>query len=245
MKRNLLVPVVFLLLIGAACKPQSGSAAADINKSNTIVTDSSDGKAKGELLDVARKFNQARFVTAKLDWVKTVSGKDLAYSQQIEFAAPSKSHTKWFMKVGEPDETEYIGIGKTSYAKTCWKCPDGGKWTKYSESGEVVDPRGPFAESSLRRLADVKFEGDEVVDGNKTNVYTYKNQVFIPIVDGVNAMTASSCKIWIRQDKQTPVKLHADFNDSPVKYLDIVFDVEKPVEIQEPKVEMSGSEKTP
>lgn len=63
----------------------------------------------------------------------------------------------------------------------------------------------------------------------------------MPILDAVNYATLSSCKIWVRQDNGVPLKLHADFGDSSVKSLDIVFDVDKPVKIEDPAVSMSNN----
>lgn len=233
MKEYILVSMFFVLLAVPACKSPD-SAGVDNSKPKETAADTSDPNAKAEFLKTARKFTELPFVTAKVDRVMTYDGKDVTYSRQIEFAAPNRTRIKPLDDNG--DQLEYIAMGKTVYVGTCSRCPGGIKWDKLSEDGGPVDVMAPFRAESLRRLSDVKFDGEETIDGKKTSVYSYQNQVFMGLIDKVDFMTVSSCKVWVRQDKGVPVKLHADFSNSPVKSLDIVFDVEKSVKIEAPVV---------
>ncbi len=235
MKKYFVLSLVLLVLAAPACKPPS-SANGDTSQSKETAPDTSDPNAKAAFLKAARKFIELPSVTARADWVRTYGGKELTNSQQLDYIAPNRFRTKWLVKLGEPDQLEYIGIAKTVYAKTCWLCPGGAKWVKFSEGVELNSLRDPFTEKCLRRLSDVKYEGEDTIDGRKTSVYSYKNQVFMPLLDEGDYMTRSSCKIWIRQDKEVPLKLHAEFSDSSVKSLDIVFDVETSVKIEAPAV---------
>lgn len=166
MKKYFVVSFFLLLLAAPACKPPS-STGGDIDKSKETSPDLSDPNAKAGFLKAARKFTELPFVTANVDWVRTYDGKELTNSQQIEYAAPNRFRTKWLVKLGEPDQLEYIGIGKTVYAKTCWLCPGGAKWEKFSEDGGMASLQDPFTEKCLRRLSDVKYEGEETIDGKK------------------------------------------------------------------------------
>jgi hypothetical protein len=118
---------------------------------------------------------------------------------------------------------ELIYIGKEGYMKV------GDKWTKMPSTGQnIPNLRDSFTEEGLKTLTDVKYEGDDSVNGRSASLYSYKN------VTPVGAHPFTS-KIWISNDTGVPMKIHVEYPNNPaLKYMDVVYDTEAKVTIEPP-----------
>lgn len=140
---------------------------------------------------------------------------------QVEYSAPDRFHIKYLGGTGAGMEIIYIG--KDGYMKT------GDKWTKMPGTGQNVPSlRDSFTEEGLKTLSDVKFEGEDKVDGKSASVYSYKN------VTPVGSYPFTS-KIWISNDTGVPMKIHVEYeNNQALKYMDVTYDTEAKVTIEPP-----------
>ena len=117
---------------------------------------------------------------------------------------------------------EIIYIGTDSYMKT------GDKWLKMPGSGaSIPNLRDSFTEAGLKTLADIKFEGEDTVDGKPAMAYSYKN------VTPVGAYPFTS-KIWISQQSGLPLKIYVEYSNGMLKNMTVNYDTESPVSIEAP-----------
>jgi hypothetical protein len=115
-----------------------------------------------------------------------------------------------------------IWIGKESYMKM------GGKWSKMPNSNTTIPTlRDSFTEEGLKTLSDVKFEGDDSVDGKPALLYSYKN------VTPVGNYPFSS-KIWVGKETGLPIKIFVEYTNGMLKNMTVNYDTESPVTIEPP-----------
>jgi hypothetical protein len=223
MKNNKLIPFVVLLLVLIACKLPSLSGNGATNGSTTggTTTGGTQGTATGgsdpkaDVTEASRKFIQLDSFTANMN-----GEGQTAINSKVEYQAPDRFRIKYLGGTGAG--MEMVVIGKDMYMKT------GDKWTKMPGSGNIPNLRDSFTEEGLKSLNDVKYEGDETVDGKQTSVYSYKN------VTPVGSYPFS-CKIWVRHDKGIPMKIFVEYsNNQALKNMTVNYDVDTPVQIDPP-----------
>ena len=151
---------------------------------------SSGGDPKSELIAASRKFMDLKSFSAKMEGVGQTEIKS-----QVDFIAPDRFHVSYLGGTGAGMELIYIG--GDSYMKT------GGKWSKMpGDAKSIPNLRDSFTEEGLKSLTDVKFEGDDTVDGKAALVYSYKNVT--PI--GNYPFTS---KMWVGKSTGVPIKIYA------------------------------------
>ena len=117
---------------------------------------------------------------------------------------------------------EIIYIGKDGYMKS------GDKWTKMPGGGNIPTLRDSFTEEGLKSLSDVKYEGNESVNGIATSIYTYKNVT--PVGD-----FPFTSKMWVRNDTGVPLKIFVEYtNNQALKNMTINYDTEGKFTIEPP-----------
>ena len=175
---------------------------------------SSDPKA--DVIAASRKFIALKAFSAKMEGVGQTELKS-----QVDYAAPDRFHVKYLAGTGAG--MEMIMIGDQSYMKT------GSTWSKMPGTGASSVPtlRDSFNEEGLKTLTDVKFEGNETVDGKPALVYSYKN------VTPVGAFPFTS-KIWIGKDTGLPIKIFVEYTNGALKHMTVNYDTESPVSIEAP-----------
>src|SRR4030095_9432071 len=88
--------------------------------------------------------------------------------------------------------------------------------------------RLPFTEEGLKSLSDVKFEGEESVNGVPALVYSYKQ---VTVVGNFPKKQT----IWVSKSTGLPVKSYVEYSGSgQIKTLTTTFDTESPVTIDLP-----------
>ena len=176
---------------------------------------SSGGDPKAELIAACRKFMDLKSFSAKMEGVGQTE-----FKSQIDFIAPDRFHISFL--VGTGAGMELIYIGGDSYMKT------GGKWTKMSHDAKSIpNLRDSFTEEGLKSLTDVKFEGDDTVDGKPALVYSYGNVT--PVDD-----YPYTSKMWVGKSTGVPIKIYAEYTNGMLKHMTVNYDTESPVTIEPP-----------
>lgn len=198
---------------GPASDPNSETAS---NNSSTKSPASASADPKQDVIEAARKFIALPSFSAKMEG----TGEN-ELRMQVDYAAPDRFHITYLGGTGAG--MEIIIIGKQTYMKA------GGRWNKSPVNmGETLPTlRDSFTEEGLKSLSDVKFAGDETVDGIAALVYTYKNAT----PKGDYPFTS---KIWIRKDTGLPMKIEVDYENETLKQMKVVYDTETPVSIEPP-----------
>ena len=208
MKR--LAPVIFILLLAVlGCKLPSSLTGG----SGGTATGGSDPKA--DVVAASKKFIDLPYFTAKMEGVGQTEIKS-----QVAYAAPDRYHVKYLGGTGAG--MEMIWIGKDSYMNA------NGKWSKMPAANSSVPTlRDSFTEEGLKTLTDVKFEGEDTVDGKPALAYSYKN------VTPVGNYPFTS-KIWIGQDTGVPMKIYVEYTNGTLKNMTVNYDTETKVTIEPP-----------
>ena len=208
--KKLTLVILLLAAAGLGCKfiqnqaPGGGGGGA-----------SSDPKA--DVTEASRKFIALKSFSAKMEGTGQTEMKS-----QVDYAEPDRFHVKYLAGTGAG--MELIMIGNQTYMK------NGGSWSKMPRnngSSSVPSLRDSFTEEGLKTLSDVKFEGNETVDGKAALIYSYKN------VTPVGNYPFSS-KIWIGRDSGVPIKIVVDYPSGPLKQMTVNYDTETPVTIELP-----------
>lgn len=211
MKRlNLALIVLFFVVAG--CK-LPGALSGGGSGAKGTETGGSDPKA--DVVSASKKFVDLPFFTAKMEGTGQTEIKS-----QVEYAAPDKYHIKYLGGTGAGMEIIYIG--KDSYMKT------GDKWSKMPGGGTSIPTlRDSFTEAGLKTLTDVKFDGEDTIDGKPAMAYSYKN------VTPVGAYPFTS-KIWLDQKTGLPLRIYVEYSNGQLKNMTVNYDTESPVSIDAP-----------
>jgi hypothetical protein len=140
---------------------------------------------------------------------------------QVDYVAPDRYHIMYLGGTGAG--MEMIMIGNQSFMKT------GGKWSKMpgNSNGSIPTLRDSFTDEGLKTLSDVKFDGEDTVDGKPAYAYSYKN------VTPVGNYPFSS-KIFIGRETGLPMKIVVDYSNGVLKQMTVNYDTESPVKIEAP-----------
>jgi hypothetical protein len=96
-----------------------------------------------------------------------------------------------------------------------------------SANARIPTLRDSFTEEGLKTLSDVKFDGDDTIDGKPALVYSYKN------VTPVGNYPFTS-KIWVGKDSGLPMKIFVEYSNGMLKEMTVNYDTESPVTIEAP-----------
>jgi hypothetical protein len=218
MKRLSLV-LLLMVLMAVGCKLPG--ALKDLAPGGSGGT-TSNGTATGgldpreDVVQASKKFIALPAFSAKMEGVGQTEIKS-----QVDYVAPDRYRIKYLAGTGAG--MEMIMIGNQTYMKT------GDKWNKMPASPNSSTPtlRDSFTEEGLKSLTDVKYEGDDSVDGKPAAVYSYKN------VTPVGNYPFSS-KIWIGKQTGLPMKIFVEYSNGVLKHMTVNYDTESPVTIEAP-----------
>jgi hypothetical protein len=211
-------PIFLLLLfVAAGCKMPGaikGLVSGGAGSQNGTATGGSDPKA--DIVEASKRFIALPAFSAKMDGVGQVPIRS-----QVDYAAPDRYHVMYLGGTGAG--MELIMIGNVTYMKA------GDKWTKMAASANARIPtlRDSFTEEGLKTLSDVKFDGDDTIDGKPALVYSYKN------VTPVGNYPFTS-KIWVGKDSGLPMKIFVEYSNGMLKEMTVNYDTESPVTIEAP-----------
>ena len=206
--KNFTIVLVLFAAVSWGCKAASVSGSGGDSK-----LPSADPPAA--VHEFARKFNALPSVSGQVE----ATGQT-PFSKHVEYAAPDRYHVKYHDEAG--GDMEMIMAGERSYIKS------GDEWKKM-QADEAPTPtmRYQFSDETLKSLSDVKFEGEEMVDGKSALVYTYKR---VSVVGNFHV----TCKVWVDKDTGLPIKSFEDYAEGVVKTRTTTFDTKSPVTIDIP-----------
>lgn len=216
-----LAPFLLLVIVVVlGCKLPSSLTSGGSNKSGS--SSSSKGTATGgsdpkqDVVEASKKFIALPYFTANMEGMGQTQIKS-----QVEYAAPDRFHIK-YLGAGTGSGMEMIYIGKDSYMNA------NGKWTKMPSSNTSIPTlRDSFTEEGLKTLTDVKYEGEDSVDGESALAYSYKN-----VTPAGNYPFTS--KIWISEETGLPKKIYVEYTNGTLKNMTVTYDTETPVTIEPP-----------
>jgi len=213
--KKLTLVLLLLACVGFGCKfieslKGSGSGGGSASGS------SGGSDPKADIVAASKNFIELKSFSAKTEGMGQTEIKS-----QIDYVAPDRYHVMYLGGTGAG--MEMIMIGNQSYMK-----PNGGTWSKMpGDAKSVPTLRDSFTEEGLKTLSDVKFEGDDTVDGKPALVYSYKNVT--PV--GNYPFTA---KMWVAKATGVPIKIYAEYTNGMLKNMTVNYDTESPVTIEPP-----------
>ena len=205
--KKLTLVLIFIAIVVSGCKNSK------VSGSQGDTTASRDPKA--EVIEASRKFIALKSLKGNIEAVAETS-----YKQMVEYVAPARYHVVYRDAAGA--ETEMIMVGNDAYTK------DGDSWKKVpGDTAPTPTIRNSWTEEALKSISDVKFEGEESLNGKPALVYSYK------LVTVVGNFTTKR-KIWVSKSSGVPMKSFVEYSNGPIKTLTNTFDTESPVTIELP-----------
>jgi hypothetical protein len=203
--------ILFMAVIG--CKIPGFSSGGGAGSKGTA-TGGSDPKA--DVIEASKRFIALPSFAANMEGTGQSEIKS-----QVKYLAPDRFHVTYLSGTGAGMELIYIG--KDGYMKT------GDKWTKMPSTGQSIpNLRDSFTEDGLKTLSDVKYEGDDTVNGVAASVYTYKNVT--PVGD-----YPFTSKMWVRNDTGVPLKIFVEYtNNQALKNMTVNYDTDAKFTIEPP-----------
>ena len=206
MKKLTLVLILIATLV-SGCKTSKVSGSTGDPKASS--------DPKGAVIEASRKFISLKSLTGKIE-----AAAETAFKQQVDYVAPDRYRVVYRDAKGA--EAEMIMIGKDAYIK------EGDSWKKMQgENSPTPTMRNSFTEEALKSISDVKFLGEESLNGIPALVYSYK----LLTVVGNFAVTQ---KIWVSKSSGLPMKCYVEYSNGAIKTLTTTFDTESPVTIELP-----------
>ena len=232
------LPIIILLLVAFSLgcgglidrfnKASTNTGSSNTSAANSGPTSSSSGSdtappsgdAKADVVAASKKFLDLPQFTAKMNG-QAAAG---SMSMTLEYQAPDKFHMVG-VDPASHNQTEMIMIGKVLYLQS------GGRWMKMPNTAGASMPnmRQYFDEQGLKSLKDVKYEGDDTLDGAPMHIYSYQNTQ-----TNANMPFPFTSKIWVGSTDGLPHKIEVTYENGQLKSMTINYDFDKPVEIKPP-----------
>lgn len=219
--KKLNVVLLLLVFVVVGCKLSSlkdlvsgGASGGGSGLPKGTATGGSDPKE--DIIQASKKFIALPAFSAKMEGVGQTEIKS-----QVDYIAPDRYRISYLGGTGAG--LEMIMIGNQSYMKS------GGKWSKFpgESNSKIPTLRDSFTDEGLKTLSDVKFDGEDMVDGKPALVYSYKN------VTPVENYPFSS-KIWIGKESGLPMKIFVEYTNGMLKNMTVNYDTDSVVTIEAP-----------
>ena len=201
-----------LVLIFIACMTAGCAKLQPVSGSSGGITASSDAKA--DVIQASHKLIALNSLSAKIE-----ADAETPYDQKVKYVAPDRYDVKYRDSSGA--EVEMIMAGNDAYLKS------GDSWNEIPGDNPTPTFRNSFTDEALQSISDAKYEGEDLLDGQPTLVYSYN---LITVVG--NFPVAQ--KIWVSRNSGVPVKCVVQYTNGPIKTLTTTFDTETPVAISLP-----------
>ena len=235
--KSLFTVVVVLTLAVLGCKMPAFLEGSNSNTPASNSTTTSAGgtqenpaaaptdDARSDVIRASKKFLDLPRFSATMDGMGGGPNGGTPMNVALDFQAPDRFHMKYLEPSGQV-RNEMMVIGRDMYMK------HGPSWQKMPGAvGESIpNMRQFFDEKGLASLKDVKYVGDDTLDGRKAYVYSYRNDV----QNGQSPYPFTS-KIWVRSNDGLPQKIEVDYEAGELKTVTILYDYDKAVNIEPPK----------
>lgn len=219
MKNKLTLVFLVLALVTLGCKFLNiggGGGTGSSSAGGGTATGGSDPKA--DVIAASKKFIDLKSFSAKMEGMGQTEIKS-----QVDYLAPDRFHIQYLGGTGAG--MEMIVVGPDMYMKAAGT----GKWSKMPGNGGAAIPnlRDSFTDEGLKSLSDVKFEGEETIDGKPAMVYSYKN------VTPKGGFPFTS-RTYVNKQTGLPMRIKVDYENGTLKTMTIDYDTETPVTIEAP-----------
>ena len=220
MKNKLTLVFLVLAFVTLGCKFLGGSSTGSGSSSGGGGTATGGSDPKADIIAASKKFIDLKSFSAKMEGMGQTEIKS-----QVDYLAPDRFHIQYLGGTGAG--MEMIVVGSDMYMKAAGT----GKWSKMPGNGGAAIPnlRDSFTEEGLKTLSDVKFDGEETIDGKPVMVYSYKN------VTPKGGFPFTS-KTYVNKDTGLPMRIKVDYENGTLKTMTVNYDTETPVTIEAPSV---------
>ena len=222
MNRDLAISLILLTAVAIGCSQIRGPEAANSTNSaeansaannSTAVTATRENPA-ADIEAMADKFLAEKTFRAKM---RGTGEKEV--KTDLEFVAPDRFR----IKTGPGLET--IVIGKDVYLSM------NGSYQKLpgAMDGSIPDLRATFNKEGRKWFSDVRFVGEESVNGKPSLVYEYKNK-------GEGNLGENDSKIWVAKDDGLPLKIESRYKRGNLRTMIIEYEYDPNITIDVPKL---------
>lgn len=222
MGKRLAIPLLIIVAATLACSwlnddsaSHSGTPASNSNATaNTTTTTTTTRENPAADIDAMAD----RFLTQKSFRAKMVGTGKKDVTTDLEFVAPDRFR----IKTGPGLET--IVIGKDVYVSlegSFMKLPGG-------IPDSIPNLREAFDKDGRKWFSDVRFVGEETVDGRPAYTYEYVNK-------GPQSTGENNSKIWVAKDDGLPLRLESRFKTGDMKTMTIDYEYDPNIKIDVPK----------
>ncbi len=221
MRKDIALPLLLIVFTGLGCgwlnfsdasTSPVGSNAENTSSTNTSATTVTRENPAADIEVMADKFLAEKMFRAKM---RGMGEKEV--TTDLEFVAPDRFR----VKTGPGLET--IVIGKDVYLSM------NGSFTKLpgAMGNTVPDLRATFNKEGRKWFSDVRFVGEETVNGEASLVYEYKNK-------GEGNRGENDSKIWIAKDEGLPLKIESRYKTGDLKTMTIEYEYNPNIKIDVP-----------
>ncbi|MEQ1763045.1 MAG: hypothetical protein ABL984_07865 [Pyrinomonadaceae bacterium] len=223
MNRDLVFPLILLAVAALGCSWLND--AGTTNSVNTAGVNSNANATNNSTSTAATRENPAADIEAMADKFlaeRTFRAKmrgtgDKEVKTDLEFVAPDRFR----LKTGPGLET--VVIGKDVYLSmegSFQKLPG-------AMGNSVPDLRATFNNEGRKWFSDVRFVGEETVNGKPSLVYEYKNK-------GEGNRGENDSKIWVAKDDGLPLKIESRYKSGNLKTMVIEYEYDPNIKIEVP-----------
>ncbi len=230
MKKDLILPFLILLALTLGCSKIGEFANRSANSGPTANTNSETAKS-GETETAPGSADYAPSSDAKADIEKLadrfMTVKSFRATMQAEGGTPMQTQLEFVSpdryRIKTGNLMDVIIIGKTTYMKI------GDKWQKMPSELDtaISDLRSTFNSEAMKWVSDVKYTGDETINGKAAYVYTYHAK-------GPEKIGENESKLWIAKADGLPMKVEAVYKSGPMKSMTVEYDYDATVSIEAP-----------
>ena len=190
----------------------SSPAATDGSASETSAGLAPSGDPNADINRMADAFLEQKSFRAKM-----IGSGQTPMNMELEFVAPDR------FRIKNSQGPSSVIIGKEVYLEM------DGRWQKMPGDlgASVPDMRKAWDEEGRKWFTDVRYVGEETVNGKSAYVYTYHNK-------GVEGAGENDSKIWISKAKGLPVRIEANYKSGPLKSMTVDYDYDADISIEPP-----------
>lgn len=222
MNRDLAISLILLTAVAIGCsqirEPEAASS-ANSAEANSAANDSTTVAATRENPAADIEAMADKFLAEKTFRAKMRGTGEKEVKTDLEFVAPDRFR----IKTGPGLET--IVIGKDVYLSM------NGSYQKLpgAMDGSIPDLRATFNKEGRKWFSDVRFVGEESVNGKPSLVYEYKNK-------GEGNLGENDSKIWVAKDDGLPLKIESRYKRGNLRTMIIEYEYDPNIAIDVPKL---------
>ena len=205
---------------GGGSNTATSGTSSNTQPSSTSDTAPPSGDPRSDVVEASKRFLRIPKFRANMHGRGTTDMRI-----KMDYVAPNKFHI-YFLDTDGQTKTETVMIGGDMYMNF------NGRWQKIpgaAKNDAVPNLRDLFNEEGLKSLKDVKYEGEDNVDGQPAHLYSYRNSQ-------TNSKTPYpfTSKIWVAKADGLPHKIEVTYEGGELKTMTIVYDFTSDITIDPP-----------